>query len=256
MHKVAPAIAAGCPFVLKPSRKTPLCSLKLGELLTKIPELPKGSYSILTTKEYDPFIENERIRVISFTGGAKAGWGIKQKAVKKNVILELGGNAACIIDKNISNLDNIAERICAGAFGYAGQSCISVQRILVHSSHYKELCEKLKPEAEKYNSKRGDTADRDVLLGPLITEDDSKRIEEWVKDAVSTHGGKILCGGERHGNFMKLLLLLMLIIKQMFIVKKLLALLLLFILLKLFKKQLIWQMIVILVLQAGIFQMI
>lgn len=201
MHKLAPAIAAGCPFVLKPSRKTPLCSLKLGELLTKIPELPKGSYSILTTKEYDPFIENERIRVISFTGGAKAGWGIKQKAVKKNVILELGGNAACIIDKNISNLDNIAERICAGAFGYAGQSCISVQRILVHSSHYKELCEKLKAEAEKYNSKRGDTADRDVLLGPLITEDDSKRIEEWVKDAVSTHGGKILCGGERHGNF-------------------------------------------------------
>lgn len=200
MHKVAPAIAAGCPFILKPSRKTPLCALKLGELLTQT-EMPKGSFSVITTEEYDPFIEHEKIRVISFTGGAKAGWGIKEKAVKKLVVLELGGNAACIVDKDINDLDHIAQRICAGAFGYSGQSCISVQRILVHSSHYKNLCEKLVSEAEKFNKNRGNPADKNVLLGPLISESEAKRIEEWVDDAVKNFGGKILCGGKRHENF-------------------------------------------------------
>mmetsp|Transcript_5213 Transcript_5213/g.6345 ORF Transcript_5213/g.6345 Transcript_5213/m.6345 type:complete len:432 (-) Transcript_5213:214-1509(-) len=199
MHKVAPAIVAGCPFVLKPSRKTPLCSLRLGELLLEC-GMPEGSFSVLTTAEYSPFVSDERIKVVSFTGGAKAGWGIKEQAVKQNVVLELGGNAACIVDREVNDLDEIADRICAGAFGYSGQSCISVQRVLVHESLYDSLCTKLVAGAQKFNEKQGDPASEDTKLGPLISEDEAKRIEEWVNEAVSSHNGKILCGGKRHGN--------------------------------------------------------
>jgi len=200
MHKIAPAIVAGCPFVLKPSRKTPLCALRLGEILLDC-GLPEGSFSVLTTEEYSPFVEDERIQLISFTGGAKVGWSIKEKAIKKTVVLELGGNAACIVDREIDDLQNISERIAAGAFGYSGQSCISVQRVLVHESLYGLLCEKLVDEAKKYNEKQGDPADENTLLGPLISEDEAKRIEEWVVAAVTDHNGKLLCGGKRRASF-------------------------------------------------------
>ena len=199
MHKVAPAIVAGCPFVLKPSRKTPLCSLLLGQLLMQT-NLPKGSFSVLTSAEHDSFTLHEHIKVISFTGGAAAGWSIKEKAIKKNVILELGGNAACIVDNEVDDLDHIADRICAGAFGYAGQSCISVQRILIHESIYESTISKIIEAAKKYNNNQGDPSDQNTLLGPLISEDEAKRIEKWVDDAVKSHNGKILFGGKRHDN--------------------------------------------------------
>ena len=160
MHKIAPAIAAGCPFVLKPSDQAPLSAIRLGELLTET-ELPKGyiflffilsidfnsvslyinkgSYSILSCKTEDAsaFSENERIKVISFTGSCKIGWMIKERAAKKKVVLELGGNAACIIEPDSGvDINTIVSRLLFGAFFYAGQSCISVQVFLFFTFIY------------------------------------------------------------------------------------------------------------------------
>lgn len=125
---------------------------------------------------------------------------IKEQSKRKKVVLELGGNAACIIDKNISDIDNIVNRLLFGAFFYSGQSCISVQRILVHEDHYDQICSKLVDGAANWNSRQGDPMNRDTLLGPVISEKDAKRIEEWVNEAVQSHNGKLLCGGKRNGS--------------------------------------------------------
>ena len=193
-HKVAPAIAVGCPFVLKPASATPISAILLGEILAET-EWPAGAFSILpcSSKDAAPLITDDRIKKLSFTGSPGVGWRMKGQAGKKKVTLELGGNAPCIVDRD-ADLDYAAERLTIGAFYQSGQSCISVQRIIAHADVYDALKAKLVERAAKL--KAGDPLNEDTFLGPLITEDDAKRVEEWVGEAVAG-GAKLLCGGKR-----------------------------------------------------------
>src|SRR3954447_8675186 len=135
-HKIAPAIACGCPFVLKPASYTPISALILGEILAET-DLPRGAFSILPMRSSDAaaLVEDERIKKLSFTGSASVGWELRDRARKKHVTLELGGNAAVIIDQD-SDLDDAVKRCVFGGYYQSGQSCISVQRILVHRDIY------------------------------------------------------------------------------------------------------------------------
>lgn len=193
-HKVAPAIAMGCPFVLKPASSTPICALLLAEILAET-DWPAGACSVIPCSGQDaaPLVEDERLKLLTFTGSPEVGWELKARARKKRVSLELGGNAACIVDEG-ADVAFAAERITLGAFGYAGQSCISVQRVLAHRSLHARLRDELVRRAEPL--KMGDPLDEATDLGPLITVDDAKRVEQWVADAVSA-GANTLCGGGR-----------------------------------------------------------
>jgi acyl-CoA reductase-like NAD-dependent aldehyde dehydrogenase len=197
-HKVAPAIAVGCPWVLKPASATPVGALILGEILAEA-DLPKGAFSILPCSgaEADPLVTDERLKLLSFTGSAEVGWKLKTRAGKKKVCLELGGNAACIVDQD-ADLDFAADRITIGAFYQSGQSCISVQRVVAHRDIYEKLKRKLVERATEL--KAGDPLSEDTFLGPLITVGDAKRIEQWVNEAVAA-GARVLCGGKRNGPF-------------------------------------------------------
>jgi acyl-CoA reductase-like NAD-dependent aldehyde dehydrogenase len=200
-HKVAPAIAAGCPFVLKPSEKTPIGALIIGEILAET-DLPKGAFSVLTLdgKHATPLVEDPRLKLLSFTGG-QIGWDLKAKAGHKKVTLELGGNAACIVDGDqLPHLDKVIERLVFGALYQSGQSCISVQRIYAHASLYDELKKKLVAAVKKL--KAGDPKKKDVFLGPMIDEAAAERLEGWINEAQKA-GGKILCGGKRKGNMLE-----------------------------------------------------
>lgn len=199
-HKIAPAIAVGCPFVLKPASFTPIGALIIGEILAET-DLPKGAFSILPVRREgaELFTTDERLKFLSFTGSPDAGWAIKAKAGKKKVILELGGNAGCIVDEQV-DLDHAADRITFGAFYQSGQSCISVQRVFVHESVYEAFLPKLVERAKAL--KAGDPADEATSLGPIISENDAVRIETWIQEAVN-HGAKILCGGKRDGVFIE-----------------------------------------------------
>lgn len=195
-HKVAPAIAAGCPFVLKPAEKTPVGALLIGEILAEC-NLPEGAFSILPVDrdEAERFTEDERIKLMSFTGSDKVGWMLKSKAGKKPVVMELGGNASCLIDED-ADIDDAVGRVVFGGFYQSGQSCISVQRVQVHQSIYDEFREKL---IEKVGAlKGGDPRHEDTFIGPLISEDDARRVVEWIEEAVD-QGGRRLVGGEREG---------------------------------------------------------
>ena len=197
-HKVAPAIAVGCPFVLKPASLTPISALMLGEILAET-SLPEGSFSILPCPrdQADLFATDPRIKLLSFTGSPDVGWALKARAGKKKVVLELGGNAACVVDEG-ADIEDAADRLILGAFYQSGQSCISVQRILIHRSLYESLKRALVERVAKLKS--GDPRDESVSLGPLITVADAERIERWVNDAVAA-GARILCGGRRNGAF-------------------------------------------------------
>lgn len=199
-HKVAPAIAAGCPFVLKPASATPRGALIIGEVLAET-ALPPGAFSILPCRHADaePLITDERIRLISFTGSPEVGWDIKARAGKKKVALELGGNAACVVDAD-SNLEDAVARICFGAFYQSGQSCISVQRILVHQSIYTDFLDRLLAAVGKL--KMGNPTEEDTFIGPLISEADAIRLEQWIASALA-RGAKRLCGGKRQGAFLE-----------------------------------------------------
>ncbi len=197
-HKVAPAIAAGCPFVLKPSEKTPLGALIIGGILAET-DLPAGAFSILPCPVEDAtaLVEDDRIKLLSFTGG-QVGWTLKAKAGRKKVVLELGGNAACIIDADQRDqLDHVVERLVFGAYYQSGQSCIKVQRVFAHASLYEELRERFV--AATRALKAGDPKQRDTFLGPLIDEASAKRLESWIREAVDA-GARLLCGGGREGN--------------------------------------------------------
>ncbi|HEX7370434.1 MAG TPA: aldehyde dehydrogenase family protein [Rhodanobacteraceae bacterium] len=199
-HKVAPAIAAGCPFVLKPSERTPIGALIVGEVLAET-DLPKGAFSILPCRveDADPFVEDERLKLLSFTGG-QIGWDMKARAGKKKVVLELGGNAACIVDADQKpRLDFVVERLVSGSFYQSGQSCIGVQRILVHASLYDELKKRFVAATKKL--KAGDPKDPETFLGPMIDEAAAKRLEHWIAEARKA-GAKILCGGKRNGSML------------------------------------------------------
>ncbi|MGY6555745.1 MAG: aldehyde dehydrogenase family protein [Wenzhouxiangella sp.] len=195
-HKVAPAIAAGCPFVLKPASKTPVGALLIGEILAEC-DLPEGAFSILPTERRASaaFTEDERLKLLSFTGSDEVGWELKAKAGKKPVVMELGGNAACLVDAD-ADIDHAADRLAFGAFYQAGQSCISVQRVQVHESIYERLREKLV--AKVGSLKRGDPRDADTFVGPLISEDDAERVMAWIQEALDT-SARCLVGGERDG---------------------------------------------------------
>src|SRR5690606_20916926 len=142
-HKIAPAIAVGCPFVLKPASLTPVSALLIGEVLSEA-DLPLGAFSILPTRRETSraLVDDERLKLLSFTGSPAVGWDLKAKAGKKKVVLELGGNAACIVDET-ADLEDALGRLLVGAFYQSGQSCISVQRILAHESVYDELRDEL-----------------------------------------------------------------------------------------------------------------
>ena len=196
-HKVAPAIAAGCPFVLKPAERTPIGSLIIGEILAET-DLPKGAFSILNLdgKHASPLVEDPRFKLLSFTG-SQIGWDLKAKAGHKKVTLELGGNAACIVDADQGpKLDKVVERIIFGAFYQSGQSCISVQRIYVHESIYDELKRKLVAATKKLKS--GDPKKKDTFIGPMIDEVAATRLHDWIDEARKA-GAKLLCGGKRSG---------------------------------------------------------
>jgi acyl-CoA reductase-like NAD-dependent aldehyde dehydrogenase len=199
-HKVAPAIAAGCPFVLKPSEKTPIGALIIGEVLAET-DLPKGAFSILTLDgaHASPLVEDPRFKLLSFTGG-QIGWDLKARAGHKKVTLELGGNAACIVDADQDpQLDRVVERLIFGAFYQSGQSCIGVQRIYAHADIYDALKRKLVAATKKL--KAGDPKDKSVFLGPMIDEAAAERLHGWILDAKKA-GGRILCGGKRNGNML------------------------------------------------------
>jgi acyl-CoA reductase-like NAD-dependent aldehyde dehydrogenase len=195
-HKIAPALAVGCPFVLKPASRTPLGAIIIGEVMAET-DLPPGAFSILPCRRdgADLFTTDERLKLLSFTGSPEVGWDLKARAGKKKVILELGGNAACIVDAD-ADLTDAVDRLIIGAFYQSGQSCIGVQRILVHESVYDDLKTRLVDKTKKLIS--GDPKKEDTFIGPMIDEKEAKRLEEWIHSAVAA-GGKLLCGGKRNG---------------------------------------------------------
>jgi acyl-CoA reductase-like NAD-dependent aldehyde dehydrogenase len=200
-HKVAPAIAAGCPFVLKPASATPIGALIIGEVLAET-DLPRGAFAILPCRAEDSeaLVTDERLKLLSFTGG-QIGWELKAKAGRKKVVLELGGNAACIVDADQKpQLDHVIERLIFGSYYQSGQSCIKVQRVFIHESLYGEVRRRFVAATKKL--KAGDPKKRDTFLGPLIDEAAAKRLESWIAEAKKA-GAKVLCGGGRKGNMLE-----------------------------------------------------
>lgn len=195
-HKIAPALAVGCPFVMKPASRTPVGALLIGEVLAET-DLPKGAFSILPAHREgaDLFTTDDRLKLLSFTGSPEVGWDLKSRAGRKKVVLELGGNAAVIIDQD-ANLEDAVERVIFGAFYQSGQSCIGVQRILVHSSVYQPFREMLVARTKALVA--GDPKNRDTFVGPMISEREAQRLEEWIEEAVAG-GARLLCGGQREG---------------------------------------------------------
>lgn len=204
-HKVAPAIAAGCPFVLKPAAKTPIGALIIAEVLAET-DLPKGAFSVLPCSNEDAalLVEDPRIALLSFTGGL-VGWDLKARAGKKKVTLELGGNAACIVDADPgASLDHVVQRLVFGAYYQSGQSCISVQRIYAHVDIYAKLRKKLKAAIAKLSM--GDPRDEATFIGPVIDEAAAQRIESWI-DEARAGGARRLAGGPREGTMIPATLL-------------------------------------------------
>lgn len=199
-HKVAPAIAAGCPIVLKPAPQTPLCALMLAEVVQQA-GWPDGGLNVLplANEEAGLLVSDERLKMISFTGSAAVGWQIKRNAGKKKVLLELGGNAGVIVHKD-ADLAYAAERCVAGGFSYAGQTCISVQRILVERSVFGKFTDFMLAGIRAL--KTGDPLDEISDLGPMIRERDAIRASDWIQEAVRG-GAKLLCGGKRHSSILE-----------------------------------------------------
>ena len=193
-HKVAPAIAAGCPIVLKPAPQTPLCSLLLAECVQQA-GWPDGGLNVLPLSNEDAgvLVTDDRIKLISFTGSVPVGWDVKRRAGKKKVVLELGGNAAVIVH-NDTDVAYAAERCVVGGFAYAGQTCISVQRIFVEQSVYGKFTDVLVESVKQL--KTGDPLDESTDVGPLIRESDAIRSAAWIDEAVHA-GARLLCGGRR-----------------------------------------------------------
>jgi acyl-CoA reductase-like NAD-dependent aldehyde dehydrogenase len=199
-HKVAPAIAAGCSLVLKPAPQTPLSSILLAEAVQQA-GWPDGGLNVIPLSNDDAglLVSDDRLKMISFTGSAAVGWAIKRNAGKKKVILELGGNAALIVHSD-ADLPYAAERCVAGAFGYAGQTCISVQRVLVERSVYGKFVDLLL--AGVFKLRLGDPLEESTDVGPLIRESDAIRAADWIQEAVRG-GARLLCGGQRKGSLLE-----------------------------------------------------
>lgn len=195
-HKIAPAIAAGCPFILKPTSYTPIGALMIADVLAET-DLPEGAFSILpmSSKVADVLVTDERIKLLSFTGSDKVGWDMKARAGKKKVVLELGGNAAVMIEPD-ADLEKALPRVITGGYSQAGQVCISVQRVLIHKDIYQSVKDKLVALAKEVKS--GDPSQADVVIGPMIDKGELERIQQWIDEAVE-EGATLLCGGEVDG---------------------------------------------------------
>ena len=204
-HKVAPAIAAGCPFVMKPASRTPLGAIIMGEVLAET-SLPKGAFSILPCSRdgADLFTVDERLKLLSFTGSPGVGWDLKARCGKKKVVLELGGNAAVVVDADTDNIDDAITRIIFGAFYQSGQSCIGVQRIIVHEKIYDDFRNKLVEATKKLKS--GNPQDPETFIGPMISVGEAERLKGWIDSAVAD-GAKLLCGGILEANMLEATLL-------------------------------------------------
>ncbi len=199
LHKLAPAVAAGNTILIKASPRTPLTALRLGELAQGL-DLPAGAVNIVAggADAVAPLLADDRVAMISFTGSAAVGWPLRARAGSKHVALELGGNAANIVHAD-ADLDWAAERLAAGGFGYAGQSCISAQRVFAQQTVYAALRDKLVARAQAL--RLGDPLDPATDVGPMITDQAAQRAEQWIREAVAG-GARLLCGGQRDGGFL------------------------------------------------------
>ena len=197
-HKIAPAIAAGCPIVLKPPSKDPLTMLTVAEIIAEA-GAPQGSVSILPmTRELgDRMVSDDRFKLLTFTGSPSVGWRMKERAGKKKVVLELGGNAGVIVDKT-ADLDWAVRRTLVGAFTYAGQVCISVQRMFIHRGIWDDFMGRLVEGAKAL--KIGSPLDASTDVGPMVDSAAAERTQRWVDEAIDL-GGKVLLGGKADGSF-------------------------------------------------------
>lgn len=195
-HKIGPAIAAGCSIVLKPSSNAPLTALELGAIIDRSP-FPKGGLNIVPClgDEAEQLITDKRIKLISFTGSPVVGWAVKAIAGRKKIVLELGGNAGVIVDKD-ADLQAALKKIIIGAYGNAGQSCISVQRVFVHEAVYNGFVDQLVKMTKSVAT--GDPTNERTLVGPMIDEKAASKIEGWIFEALA-QGAVLLCGGHRNG---------------------------------------------------------
>ena len=199
-HKVAPAIAAGCPLILKPAPQTPVTALMLAEVVHDA-GWPEGALAVMPLSNDDAaaLVTDDRIKLLTFTGSAAVGWALKNKGGKKRVTLELGGNAAVIVHSD-ADLEYAALRCVAGGFSYGGQTCISVQRILVERSVFDQFTKLLVDGVHKL--KLGDPMHDDTDIPPLIRESDAVRAVQWIEEAVQS-GAKLVCGGKRKGSLVE-----------------------------------------------------
>jgi len=196
-HKVAPALAAGNPIILRPASQTPVSSFKLAELVLEA-GWPAGGIAVVPckTKDAAPLVEDNRIKLLTFTGSPAVGWALKQRSGQKFVTLELGGNAGTIVHHD-ADLPYAASRVAWGGFSYAGQSCISVQRVYIHADSYETFVDELIPRVKAL--KVGNPLDEATDIGPLIDQDAADRLGLWLEEAKAG-GAEILTGGTREGN--------------------------------------------------------
>ncbi|MBA2611689.1 MAG: aldehyde dehydrogenase family protein [Bacteroidetes bacterium] len=198
VHKIAPAIAAGCPIILKPASTTPLSTLELAKIISKT-NLPKGMVSILPMDRVtgNLLVTDDRINLLSFTGSPLIGWELKKQSGKKKVVLELGGNAGVIIS-NTTDLKKIIDRCMVGAFSYSGQICIHAQRFVVHHQLFNDFIKLMATETKKLIA--GDPLKKEANISVMIDEENAKRVDEWVKESIK-QGAKLICGGKRKKTF-------------------------------------------------------
>ncbi len=196
-HKVAPALAAGDPVIIRPATQTPVSAIKLGQIAIEA-GWPDGAYAVVpcSTRDAAPLVEDDRIKILSFTGSPAVGWDLKRRCGRKRITLELGGNAAVIVHRD-ADVAYAAERVAWGGFSYAGQSCISAQRIYVHADVYAEFRAELVRRTNLL--KAGDPLREDTDLGPVVDAVAAERIEQWLEEAKGA-GAKVLAGGTRTGS--------------------------------------------------------
>ncbi|MEC4674087.1 MAG: aldehyde dehydrogenase family protein [Nitrospirota bacterium] len=195
-HKVAPCLAVGNPVVLKPAPQTPMTALLLGEILLGA-DLPPGTISIVPcdNSQAEEMVKDPRFKAVSFTGSVNVGWMIKAKAGKKRVVLELGGNAAVIVERD-ADLEFASHRCATGGFSYSGQTCISVQRVFIQDAVYDRFVDLLLNRVRGLSC--GDPMDENTVVGPLINKAAATRVEAWIHEALS-QGATLLTGGTRQG---------------------------------------------------------
>ena len=200
VHKIAPAIAAGCPIILKPASSTPLSTLELAKIIAET-KLPKGAVSILpmTRETGNILVTDKRIDLLSFTGSPEIGWEMKKQCGKKKIVLELGGNAGVIVTAS-ANFNDVVEKSIIGAFAYSGQICIHAQRFFVHESVFEKFKKALVQQAKKLNF--GNPLKHDTDISDMIDEANAKRVEDWINEAKNL-GATVLCGGKRTGKFIE-----------------------------------------------------